>query len=222
MPLPVCNSVVERVAQERQSDAHQKNIREARSVVNTRPRVDEEKVKVSRRGPSDVERSIERENMRLFLRMQVIDRRLGNAGSPGRAAAKLVLGSGAQELSPRVRKGSNVVARLQELRRIDSENRQMLKRLEASKPSVNQTELEGEHRLQQKIMQMRCEYRPRQLTDGCVGCTAKDAAAKSKTSPHSEPSDTDFFEALRTLEALDLSSPLDGPEFDFLRLRDWV
>jgi len=140
---------------------------------------EEDRIKASRRNvkreqlQEDRFQNIERENVRLLMRMQEIDKRRElSARAPSKAAAKIVLGGLNPEVSARAAagpmprssscpqvagKGSNFGSRIQEMRRIDDENRRLLKRIQGAKPSVNYSKLEEQHQAQQRVMRMRRE-----------------------------------------------------------------
>jgi len=117
---------------------------------------------------------IQQENLKLLLRMQEIEHRTpalsGMAetkpGSPhvsselpvrrkvGSACARGASAPAAGKL------GSRANARLQELRRIDSENLRLLRKLQDAKPAVRVTQLNQMHQVNQKVMLMRRVRRP--------------------------------------------------------------
>jgi hypothetical protein len=58
-------------------------------------------------------------------------------------------------------RGSNSDARMRELRRIDDENRKMMKRLQGTRSTVSNSRMEKEHQSQQRVMRMRQENGPK-------------------------------------------------------------
>jgi len=146
---------------ERQMRAHREKRKQAKTTINNvRSTRDEEKLVCARRNAkreqveSDKRDDIKRENIRLLLRMQAI----GDGRVPVATAQPQQLLPPIRSYSqPEVRKGSNIGPRMQELRRIDTENRKMLERMHKQKPSVNVSKMEQEHKAQRKVMFMRCE-----------------------------------------------------------------
>jgi len=198
---PACCAAVENFVAARHRDAHKQKVTRARSLVNNGWSVREEtKLAPSRRNvkndrqQDDRFANIERENMRLLMKMQEIDqrrdaeRRREAAQRPHdflppqrteacteaariATAARIVLGV-PQKLAPTrciarsasvpsKGRGSNEDARMRELRRIDSENQRMLKRLQTTRPTVSNKSFEDQHQMQQRVMRMRQERGPK-------------------------------------------------------------
>jgi hypothetical protein len=174
---PACCAAVESYIHARHDDAHKRKISGARSLINNGWSVREDtKLQASRRNAKrdyvqDTKfNAIEKENMRLLLRMQSIDRRDKDArGTAGKAAAQLLLDAHptgptrklAQCSSlPAIGRGSNATARMREMRRIDDENQRLLKRIQKTRSAVDVRNLEKEHKAQQKVMRMRQEHGP--------------------------------------------------------------
>jgi len=112
--------------------------------------------------------------MRLLIRMQEIDsRREAVRGDACKSAAKNLLGmpqtsrpvkcAGMSRCTslPAIGAGSNVNRRMGELRRIDDENRRMLKRLQGAKATHSNKNHEAQHQDQQRVMRMRQESGPK-------------------------------------------------------------
>lgn len=166
---PVCNAAVEAHVKYRQYQEHRKKISRSRTTVdNMWTENAERKLQTSRHNVKreqhacDRAMNIDKENMRLLLKMHEIERRAPPTSSAGKATAQLVLGmptvaSRSASLPPSGA-GSKAGARSKELRRIDSENQKLLKRLQTAKSSVNISKMDTEHRAQQRIMRMRCEH----------------------------------------------------------------
>lgn len=177
---PACCGAVENWVHARHKDAHRQKVKGARSIINTGwSQREEDRIKASRRNvkreqlQEDRFQNIERENLRLLMRMQEIDKRRElSARAASKAAAKLVLGGAQPAVSsgaaagpmprssscpPGHGRGSNFGTRIQAMRRIDDENRRLLKRIQGAKPSVNYSKLEEQHQAQQRIMRMRRE-----------------------------------------------------------------
>lgn len=53
---------------------------------------------------------------------------------------------------------SNATNQCKELRRIDDENKRLLRRLQGAKPTVNRSKMDKDFNAQQKVMRMRCEH----------------------------------------------------------------
>lgn len=152
---PVCCAAVESLMHKRHHDQHRQKISRAKTSVNNTWDPDKEALmKAMKHNVRRRDDNIERENMRLLLRFQEIDARRGpGTSSSSKAAAQAIIDPGRGV-------GSNAPARLQELRRIDDENRRIMKRLASTKPSadVRVHKLENGFRNQQKVMRMRCEH----------------------------------------------------------------
>lgn len=192
---PACCGAVEDFIQARHREEHKRKMSRAKSLINnTRSVREDNRLQASRinvknnQVQDDRFAAIEKENMRLLMRMQEIDnhskaeRSRANQGEfgAGKAAARIVLGmppqlvpsqqapAPAQPRMPRctslpaMGRGSNGDARMREMRRIDEENRKLLKRLNGAKPSVKVNQLEEQHKAQQKVMRMRRENGPKE------------------------------------------------------------
>jgi hypothetical protein len=179
---------VESFVQARHRDEHKRKVTRAKSLIQNDWSVREEvRLQASRRNvkndqvQDDRYAAIEKENVRLLLRMQEIGRHaeqrrdLGGAGA-SKAAAQIALGLPSDALVPKqapkrsmprcsslpaVGCGSNGNGRMKELRRIDEDNRKLLKRLNGARPTVNNKNMEDEHRAQQRVMRMRQERGPK-------------------------------------------------------------
>lgn len=185
---PACCAAVESFVAAKHRDAHKQKVSRARSLVNNGWSVREEtKLQASRRNVKNDQQQdhryadIERENMRLLIRMQEIDQRREAERRRGgerhqraeacTAAAQIVLGVPQKVVPTRCisrsasvpckGRGSNEDARMRELRRIDNENQRMLKRLQTTRPTVSNKSFEDQHNAQQKVMRMRQERGPR-------------------------------------------------------------
>jgi len=184
---PACCGAVENFVAAKMKEAHKRKVSGARSAINNDWSVREDtRLEPSRRNrkneqlQDDKFANIERENVRLLLRMQEIGGRAAerrpaarpDLGDAGKAAARIVLGMPPQAQGPTrsiarcsslpaMGKGSNENGRMRELRRIDDENRKMLKRLQGAKPTMKVKRLEEQHRSQQQVMHMRRESGPK-------------------------------------------------------------
>lgn len=179
---PACCGRVENFVAARHREAHKQKLTGARSLINNSRSVREEmRLQPSRRNVKHEQvqdekfANIERENMRLLIRMQEIGRReddrrsdfCGNAAS--KAAGRIVLGGMPAPQRKVVRcsslpamgKGSNSNARMRELRRIDDENQKLMKRLTGAKPTLSNNRMEEQHREQQRVMRLRQENAPK-------------------------------------------------------------
>jgi len=195
---PACCAAVENFVHARHSDAHKRKILGARSLINNGWSVREDtRLQASRRNAKRDQvldsrfNDIEKENMRLLLRMQSIDRRDKDVrGTAGKAAAKILLDahpSGpARQLAqcsslPAIGRGSNATSRMREMRRIDNENRRLLKRIQGTKSSVNIQRLEEDHRAQQRVMRMRQEHGPPMPCLGPLPFSRRPVAVEQET-----------------------------------------
>jgi len=185
---PACCAAVENFVHARHRDAHKQKITRARSLINNDWSSREEtKLLASRRNAKNDQQiddryaNIERENMRLLIRMQEINekrdrdcerrRKAQPRGEACEAAARIVLGAppavgptrniSRSNSLPAKGRGSNESARMRELRRIDTENQRMLKRLQSARPIVSNKKHEAEHQEQQRVMRMRQEQGPK-------------------------------------------------------------
>lgn len=144
---------------DKRNDVHRGNLTRVRSGINNGwSSREEQRLAPSRRNAkkdqiqADRNRDIDKENIRLLLRMHEIDshkrteRRSASVPPPPRDRAA----------------GSNNGARMKELNRIDAENKRMLGRLRTATSSVSISKLEEQHKSQQRIMQMRCCEEPMQ------------------------------------------------------------
>lgn len=188
---PACCNAVESFVQNRHKDEHRRKVSGARSLINNSWSVREEsRIQASRRNvkreqvQDDRFSNIERENMRLLLRMQEIDKRSERescsapAGKGGArrfvmAGNALVAAAAPGRNMPRSNsvpagagRGSNFDHRLKEMRRIDDENQRLLRRLRGTKSTVNNSRMEDQHRAQQKLMRMRQEHGPKLVQRG--------------------------------------------------------
>lgn len=151
----VCNAPVEDFIHRRHLNALRGNVARARTHVNNSwSRPEEERLQASRIGnvkrrqtTHDTEAEMKRENLRLMLRFQEMDK-----------AALRRSASTPTMRKDRTPAGSNVGSRAKELSRIESENRRMLQRLRGAKASVSVSKLEQEHRQREKVMHMRLEF----------------------------------------------------------------
>eukprot|EP00927_Polykrikos_kofoidii_P056452 TRINITY_DN50572_c0_g1_i1.p1 TRINITY_DN50572_c0_g1~~TRINITY_DN50572_c0_g1_i1.p1 ORF type:complete len:416 (+),score=58.20 TRINITY_DN50572_c0_g1_i1:91-1248(+) len=157
----VCNGHVEDFIRQRRLNNHKSNVQRARTKVNnTWSSREENRLMTSRhnvkREQTEVDKcaDIKRENMRLLMQMQSLGEGRGATVIP-QPPGRQTRCSSLPEVGTR---GSNLGARMNELRRIDLENRRMLGRLRSARPSVNVAKLEMEHQHVQKVMQMHCEY----------------------------------------------------------------
>jgi len=146
--------------QNRHQEVHKRNLSIAKTKIRNKwSDREEERIAASRRNVKreqvieDRYNNIERENLRILVRMQEIEHR-----GPAKAAASLALaGSASVRASsslPPPGAGSKATQRVKELRRIDSENQRMLKRLQTVKGSVDRSQTEKQFKHQQKIMRM--------------------------------------------------------------------
>lgn len=174
---PACCGAVESFVHARHRDAHRRKVSDARSLINNGWSArEEERLQPSRRNAKheqlqeDRFTNIERENMRLVLRMHEIDGRAPEHHPDLKTAAQIVLGMPAVPAPtqssartprcsslPAMGKGSNENGRMRELRRIDVENRRMLQRLQGAKATLSNNRLEQQHQVQQHVMRMRQE-----------------------------------------------------------------
>lgn len=150
----VCNAPVEDFIHRRQLYNLRSNINRARTHVNnTWSRQEEDRLQASRwnakrrQNTHDTHAEIERENMRLMLRFQEMEKASVRKSSsvPTIKCSKTPA-------------GSNIGARNKELSRIEAENRRLLQRLRSTKASVSVSKLAEEHRRTEKVMHMRLEF----------------------------------------------------------------
>mmetsp|Transcript_62261 Transcript_62261/g.148593 ORF Transcript_62261/g.148593 Transcript_62261/m.148593 type:complete len:379 (+) Transcript_62261:45-1181(+) len=164
----VCNAEVEDFLRNNRQKEHRRKVERARSELKTgwsagevdklqflHQNAKKDRLREDRLGV------IERENHRLLSRMHEISKR-PRQGGLGKMTAQMVLGapgtSGARSSSaPHIRKQTITPARMAELRRIDEENKRILKRIQGAKPSINRAKLDEAASQQQKLMRMRCE-----------------------------------------------------------------
>jgi hypothetical protein len=102
-------------------------------------------------------------------------------------------------------RGSNSEARMREMRRIDDENRRLLKRLQGSKSTVSNKRMEEQHRAQQKIMNLRQEHAPRM--PGRQGRLPFSALPISNVDPETQRLQDLHEELQRRLEYLEEQEP---------------
>mmetsp|Transcript_75070 Transcript_75070/g.223751 ORF Transcript_75070/g.223751 Transcript_75070/m.223751 type:complete len:347 (-) Transcript_75070:224-1264(-) len=162
---PVCCAAVENFVNDRHLNALRRKVSQSKtSIKNTWSQEEERRLQTSRRNvkreqvQGDRFADIEKENMRLLLKMQEIEHR-----GPAKAAASAILGAPPPACSrggslPPIGTGSKCGARMREMRRIDEDNQRLLKKLQGAKSSVNLPQLEDQHRHRQKVMRMRCEH----------------------------------------------------------------
>lgn len=161
---PVCCAAVENFVNDRHLKALQRKVSQSKtSIKNNWTQEEERRLQTSKRNvkreqvQGDRFASIERENMRLLVKMQEIEHR-----GPAKAAAQAMLGKPPPGCArggslPPVGTGSKSGARNRELRRIDEDNQRLLRRLQGAKSSVCLPKLEEQHQARQKVMRMRCE-----------------------------------------------------------------
>lgn len=164
---PVVNVNVENFVRDKHFQEHKRKVSKTRTLIdNTWSEREEQRLQTSRRNGKreqimeDRCHGIEKENLRLLMRMQEIERR----GSSARAAGAMLVGCSGRSSSvptnPSVTggPGSRVSARVKELRRIDAENLRLLRRLQGAKSSINMPHLLESHKEQQRVMRLRCEH----------------------------------------------------------------
>lgn len=159
---PKCNLAVENFLNQRHQEVHRRNVDNSKTKIkNTWTAREEERIHASRRNlkreqvQSEGFSRIEKENLRLLVRMNDIETR-----GPAKAAAMLTLGTGSSRSSsslPPPGLASKSTQKVRELKRIDFENQRMLKRLQCAKSSVDVKKSEQAHAKQQQIMRMRME-----------------------------------------------------------------
>lgn len=150
---PVASAAVENFIRDRRLRQHKGHVQEARTKINNGwSNREEDKLCSSRQNAKKTQlegervAAIKHENMRLLQRMQQIDEKPAAVDSLPRSRSVPTI----------AKRGSNVGGRMVELRRIDSENQKMLKRLHAARPSMSMAKLDVEHNEQRKVMLMRC------------------------------------------------------------------
>jgi len=149
----------------RRLSAHKSKLQRAKSLCN----VDWSRRELDRLGglgprrngkreqlKDDREEDIKRENMRMLLKMQ--KQSMDKVHQPHQPQQAPARSSSLPEIKRPAMAGSNNVARMQELRRIDTDNKKLLTRLRTTKPSVNLAKMESEFEKNQKVMQMRRAY----------------------------------------------------------------
>jgi len=164
---------------------------------------------------------IERENMRLLLRMHEIERR-----SAAKSAAQVVLGGGGDAVkaaasaaarSGSCPAGSRTNVRMKELRRIDSENQRMLKRLQGAKSSVSMKDLNERNRQQEGYMRLRCnEQRPEWQREDAARRRAANQArlARAASEAPRDPVDEEMEALSRLQDHFRRQAEDDGADFE--------
>lgn len=134
---PVCNAAVEDFVHQRHYQRHIANVNSKKTSINNEWSCkDEETMQAIRaRGKKrqqlneDRQGDIDRENMRLLIRLHEIDR------APAKGPTQV-----------------------RELQRIDNENQHLLRRLRGAKSTVNMRKINTEAKEKERLMRLRCEH----------------------------------------------------------------
>ncbi|CAK0793636.1 unnamed protein product, partial [Prorocentrum cordatum] len=165
---PVCSAAVENFVHQRHHQSHLKKVTRHKSAVNNAWNSRDEivmqavraRVKKRHQQNEDRQTEIERENVRLLVRLHEIDaagKATPSAAGPPTSRSRCSsqpAGSAAALRGAGSRAGSMV----QEMRRIDQENQHILRRLRGAKSTVNVGQLKREAQEKEKLMRLRCEH----------------------------------------------------------------
>lgn len=176
---PVCCAAVENFVHQRHYQSHVAKVSSHKSSINnawsSRDEVTMQAVRArgkKRQTQNDIRQSeIERENMRLLVRMHEIDAAgkvkarptpqatpsaCGPPTSRSRCSSQpAASGGGAGALRGA---GSRAGTMVHEMRRIDQENQHILRRLRGAKSTVNVRQIKREAQDKEKLMRLRCEH----------------------------------------------------------------